>query len=42
MRKDTGHKIYIGSGYQGGKLYVLFEDQVWRPTLGVGCDQVPG
>jgi hypothetical protein len=24
MRKDTGHKIYTGSGRQGGELYVLF------------------
>jgi hypothetical protein len=24
MRKDTGHKIYIGSGCQGGEPYVLF------------------
>jgi hypothetical protein len=26
--QDTGHKIYTGSGRQGGKPYVLFEDQV--------------
>jgi hypothetical protein len=36
VRKDTGHKIYTGSGRQGGEPYVLFGDQVWRPTLGVG------
>jgi hypothetical protein len=24
MRKDTGHKIYTGSGRQGGEPYVLF------------------
>jgi hypothetical protein len=42
MRKNTGHKIYTGSGCQGGKPYVLFGDQVWRPALGVGWDQVPG
>jgi hypothetical protein len=24
MRKDTGHKIYTGSGCQGGEPYVLF------------------
>jgi hypothetical protein len=23
MRKDTGHKIYTGSGCQGGEPYVL-------------------
>jgi hypothetical protein len=38
MRKDTGHKIYTGSGRQGGEPYVLFGEQVWRPALGV----VPG
>jgi hypothetical protein len=44
MRKDTGHKIYIGSGCQGGEPYVLFGDQLWRPALGVGLrsGQVPG
>jgi hypothetical protein len=36
MRKDTGHKIYTGSGRQDGEPYVLFGDQVWRPALGVG------
>jgi hypothetical protein len=36
MCKDTRHKIYIGSGRQGGEPYVLFGDQVWRPALGVG------
>jgi hypothetical protein len=43
MRKDTGHKIYIGLGCQGGEPYVLFGDQVWRPALGVGLrsSQVP-
>jgi hypothetical protein len=35
MHKDTGHKIYIGLGCQGGEPYVLFGDQVWRPALGV-------
>jgi hypothetical protein len=35
-RKDTGHKIYTCSGHQGGRPYVLFGDQVWRPALGVG------
>jgi hypothetical protein len=25
MRKDTGHKIYIGSGCQGGEPYVRLE-----------------
>jgi hypothetical protein len=24
MHKDMGHKIYIGSGRQGGETYVLF------------------
>jgi hypothetical protein len=24
MRKDTGHKIYTGSGCQGDEPYVLF------------------
>jgi hypothetical protein len=24
MRKDTGHKIYTGSGCQDGEPYVLF------------------
>jgi hypothetical protein len=24
MRKDTGHKIYTGSGCQGGEPYILF------------------
>jgi hypothetical protein len=24
MRKDRGHKIYTGSGRQGGEPYVLF------------------
>jgi hypothetical protein len=24
MRKDMGHKIYTGSGRQGGEPYVLF------------------
>jgi hypothetical protein len=28
MRKDTGHKIYIGSGCQGSEPYVLFGGQV--------------
>jgi hypothetical protein len=43
MRKDTGHKIDIGLGCQGGEPYVLFGDQVWRPALGVGLrsSQVP-
>jgi hypothetical protein len=36
MHKDTRHKIYTGSGRQGGEPYVLFGDQVWRPALGVG------
>jgi hypothetical protein len=35
MRKDTEHKIYKGSGRQGGESYVLFGDQVWRSALGV-------
>jgi hypothetical protein len=34
--KDTGHKIYTGSGCQGGEPYILSGDQVWRPALGVG------
>jgi hypothetical protein len=42
MRKNTGHKIYTGSGCQGGEPHVLFGDQVWRPALGVGRYQVPG
>jgi hypothetical protein len=42
MRKDTWHKIYTGSGRQGGEPYNLFGDQVWRPVHGVGRDQVPG
>jgi hypothetical protein len=42
MHKDTGHKIYTGSGCHGGEPYVMFGDQVWRPALGVGLDQVPG
>jgi hypothetical protein len=25
MRKDTGHKIYTGSGCQNGEPYILFE-----------------
>jgi hypothetical protein len=41
MRKDTGHKIYTGSGCQGGEPYVLFGDQVWRPALGVGLFRCP-
>jgi hypothetical protein len=41
MREDTRHKIYTGLGCQGGEPYVLFGDQVWRPALGVGLDQVP-
>jgi hypothetical protein len=24
IRKDTGHKIYTGSGRQGGEPYVVF------------------
>jgi hypothetical protein len=36
VRKDTGHKIYTGSGCQGGEPYVLFRDQVWHPACGVG------
>jgi hypothetical protein len=27
MHKDTGHKIYTGSGCQGGEPYVLFGDK---------------
>jgi hypothetical protein len=41
MRKDTGHKIYTGSGRQGGEPYVLFGDQVWHPALGVGLFRCP-
>jgi hypothetical protein len=41
MRKDTGHKIYTGSGHQSSKPYVLFGDQVWRPALGVGLFRFP-
>jgi hypothetical protein len=40
-REDTGHKIYTGLGCQGGEPYVLFGDQVWRPTLGVGWIRRP-
>jgi hypothetical protein len=36
MCKDTGFKIYTGSGCQGGEPYVLLGDQVWRPALGIG------
>jgi hypothetical protein len=39
MRKDMGHKIYTGSGCQGGKPYVPFGDQVWHPALGVGLSR---
>jgi hypothetical protein len=31
MRKDTGHKIYIGSGCQGGEPYVLFGGSSMAP-----------
>jgi hypothetical protein len=31
MRKDTGHKIYTGSGRQGGELYVLFGGSSMAP-----------
>jgi hypothetical protein len=41
MRKDTGHKIYTGSGCQGGEPYVQFGDEVWRPALGVGLFRCP-
>jgi hypothetical protein len=41
MHKDTGHKIYIGSGCQGGEPYILLGDQVWRPVLGVGLFGCP-
>jgi hypothetical protein len=36
MRKDTGHKIYTGSGCQGGEPYVLFGGSSMVPALGVG------
>jgi hypothetical protein len=42
MCKDMGHKIYTGSGSQGGEPYVLFGDHMWRPALGVGLFRVPG
>jgi hypothetical protein len=31
MHKDTGHKIYTGSGCQGGEPYVLFEGSSMAP-----------
>jgi hypothetical protein len=34
MRKDTGHKIYTGSGCQGGELYVLFGGSSMAPCAG--------
>jgi hypothetical protein len=34
MHEDTGHKIYTGSGCQGGEPYVLF-GVVLRPALGL-------
>jgi hypothetical protein len=40
MRKDTGHKIYTGSGYQGGEPYVLFGGSSMAPCA--WCWVVPG
>jgi hypothetical protein len=31
MHKDTGHKIYTGSGLQGGEPYVLFGGSSMAP-----------
>jgi hypothetical protein len=31
MRKNTGHKIYTGSGCQGGEPYVLFGGSSMAP-----------
>jgi hypothetical protein len=31
MHKDTGHKIYTGSGCQGGEPYVLFGGSSMAP-----------
>jgi hypothetical protein len=31
MHKDTGHKIYTGSGCQGGERYVLFGGSSMAP-----------
>jgi hypothetical protein len=31
VRKDTGHKIYTGSGCQGGEPYVLFGGSSMAP-----------
>jgi hypothetical protein len=33
MCKDTGHKIYIGSGCQGGEPYVIFGESSMAPYM---------
>jgi hypothetical protein len=35
MHKDTGHKIYTGSGRQGGEPYILFGGSSMAPFVGV-------
>jgi hypothetical protein len=35
MLKDTGHKIYTGSGCQGGEPYVLFGGSSMAPCAWV-------
>jgi hypothetical protein len=42
--QDTGHKIYTGSGRQGGEPYVLLGVSSMAPCAWcwVGLDQVPG
>jgi hypothetical protein len=44
MHKDTGHRIYTGSGCQCGEPYVLFGGSSMEPCAWcwVGSDQVPG
>jgi hypothetical protein len=42
MRKDTGHKIYTGSGCQGGEPYVLFGRSSMVPCAWCWVVQVPG
>jgi hypothetical protein len=41
MHKDTGHKIYTGSGCQGGKPYVLFGGSSMAPCAWCWVVQVP-
>jgi hypothetical protein len=42
VRKDTRHKIYTGSGRQGGEPYVLFGIKYGALRFVLGLVQVPG